>query len=301
MNSKKLIKVIPQIFGGLGNQLFIYASARRLALVNNAELVLNDVSGFVRDYTYQRQYQLDHFHIPCRKATAAERLEPFSRVRRNLKHRVNRYISFEKRSYIKQDSLDFEPRLLKVKPYRNLYLEGYWQSEDYFKDVEDVIRQDLRIHPPDDEKNQAMAKSILSHTAVAIHVRFFDGPEENSVHNAPNDYYRCAIAEIEKRVPNAHYYLFSDNAKESRKRIPLADNRITVVAHNIGETNAYADLWLMTQCQHFIIANSTFSWWGAWLANQRSKTVISPGAMVGRETAWGFNGLIPTSWIVFHV
>ena len=78
-------KIIPRIFGGLGNQLFCYAAARRLALVNHAELVIDDVSGFAFDEVYQRHYQLDHFNIPCRKATAAERLEPFSRVQRYLK------------------------------------------------------------------------------------------------------------------------------------------------------------------------------------------------------------------------
>lgn len=291
-------KIIPRIFGGLGNQLFIYASARRLALVSNAELVLDDVSGFVRDHAYQRQYQLDHFHISCRKAIAAERLEPFSRVRRYLKRRANRDIPFEKRYYIKQEGVDFEPCLLKVKPQGNLYLEGYWQSENYFKDVEDVIRQDLRIHPPKDEKNLAMAASISSHTAVAVHVRFFDEPQVNSIHNAPSDYYSRAIAAMEKMVPNAHYYLFSDKPNAARNRIPVSDNCITVVAHNVGDANAYADLWLMTQCQHFIIANSTFSWWGAWLANNQKKHVIAPGFQTNQgKMSWGFRGLLPDQWL----
>ncbi|WP_176722286.1 hypothetical protein [Candidatus Thiosymbion oneisti] len=95
-----MAKVFARIFGGVGNQLFAYAAARRLAFVNNAELVLDDVSGFVYDHQYQRHYQLDHFRIPCRKAISAERLEPISKVRRYLKRRWNQRLSFERRSYL---------------------------------------------------------------------------------------------------------------------------------------------------------------------------------------------------------
>ena len=133
MYSSQNKKIITRIVGGLGNQLFIYAAARRLALVNHAELVLDDVSGFVRDHDYKRQCQLDHFKITCRKATAAERLEPFSRVSRYLKRRWNQSLPFAQRTYLVQEGMDYEPRLLQLKPQGTLYLEGYWQSEKYFK------------------------------------------------------------------------------------------------------------------------------------------------------------------------
>lgn len=141
-------KIIPRIFGGLGNQLFCYAAARRLALVNNAELVIDDVSGFAYDIDYQRQYQLDHFNIPCRKATAAERMEPFSQVRRVLKRKWNLRRPFAQRTYIQQEGIDFDSRLLNVKPVGKVFMEGYWQSEDYFKDVASTLRQELQITPP---------------------------------------------------------------------------------------------------------------------------------------------------------
>jgi len=107
-----LTKIISRIFGGLGNQLFCYAAARRLALVNNAELVIDNVSGFMHDTDYQRQYQLDHFSIPCRKATSVELLEPFPRIRRYLKRRLNQRRPFAQRSYLVQEGIDFDPRLL---------------------------------------------------------------------------------------------------------------------------------------------------------------------------------------------
>ncbi|SUS08812.1 Glycosyltransferase [uncultured Defluviicoccus sp.] len=291
-------KIIVRIFGGLGNQLFIYAAARRLALVNEAELVLDDVSGFVRDHAYQRHYQLDHFHIPCRKATPAERLEPFARVGRAMIRRWNAGLPFARRTYIQQDGVDFDPRLLNLKPRGTLYLEGYWQSEDYFKDVEPAIRQELVIHPPSDATNQAMAAGIRERTAVAVHIRFFDEPQAAGINNAPGDYYERAVAEMERRVPGAQYYLFSDRPDAARARIPLPDGRITTVDHNRGDAMAHADLWLMTRCRHFIIANSTFSWWGAWLSSHSDKHVIAPGFEM-REgiMAWGFRGLLPERWV----
>jgi hypothetical protein len=290
-------KVVSLIFGGIGNQLFTYAAARRMALVNGAELVLDHVSGFVRD-PYRRSYELDHFNIPCRKATAAERLEPLSRVRRYLKRVANRRRPFEQRRYVQQETPDFDPRLLRIAPRGTVHLEGFWQSEGYFKDVEPTIRDDLRITPPADAANLSMAASIRARTAVAIHVRFFDEPHGPPLNNAPADYYHRAVDEMERLVPDAHYFLFSDRLAEARARIPLGDERVTVVAHNQTAESAYADLWLMSQCRHFITANSTFSWWGAWLAAFPGKQVIAPGfEMRHGKMWWGFAGLLPEEWI----
>lgn len=294
-------KLIPRLFGGLGNQLFIYAAARRLALVNNIELVLDDVSGFAYDTTYKRSYQLHNFNITCRKATAVERLEPCSRLRRALKRKWNQWLPFEQRCYLIQEGIEFDPRLLVYKPQGTVYLEGYWQSENYFKDVAATIRQDLQIKPPADAANLAMAERIRNGTAVAVHVRFFDEPHATGINNASGNYYTRAVEAMERLAPAAHYFLFSDHPEAARARIPLPDARITLVAHNQGDRNAYADLWLMTQCKHFIIANSTFSWWGAWLGAEPEKHVIAPGFEItdrSKVTSWGFKGLIPSRWIL---
>ena len=291
-------KVIARIFGGIGNQLFCYAAARRLALVNHAELVLDDVSGFVRD-KYQRQYMLHHFYIPSRKARYGERLEPLSQYRRYLKRIYNQCLPFHDRSFIKQEGVDFDPRLLTYKSRGTVYLEGYWQSEGYFKDVETTIRQDLQIRPPPDAVNLAIFEQIRGRMAVAIHVRFFDEPQVVTGINAPTDYYARAVAEMERRVPNAHYFIFSDRPEAARSRIPLPDDRITLLRHNLADENAYADLWLMSQCQHFIIANSTFSWWGAWLSSNSSKLILVPNIInYEGKCAWGFSDLIPKEWKV---
>lgn len=299
--------IIVRLRGGLGNQLFAYSVARSLGLRNNVEVVLDDTSGFSYDHKYQRFFQLDHFKIPCRRALRSECLEPFSRIRRYILRRWNDHIPFSDRSYLCQEGVDFDTRILDLKPTGTLYLEGYWQSEEYFKDAEQAIRNDLQIIPPSDMPNLSMVEKINeSATAVAVHVRFFDEPQTAPLtkskdaedNNAPSDYYHRALCEMEKRAPNAHYYVFSDRPEAARARIPLPDERVTLVDHNQGDAMAYADLWLMSQCSHFIIANSTFSWWGAWLSSNSDKVVIAPDfKSAGGVSSWGFTGLIPDKWI----
>jgi len=290
-------KVIARIKGGLGNQLFCYAAARRLALLNNAELVIDEVSGFIRDRLYRRMYALHHFSIPARKATPAERLEPFERYRRAIRKILARRQPFAARRYVEQEQLDFDGRLLNLRVRSSIYLDGLWQSEGYFRDVEQTIRDDLRIIPPADSLNQRISEEIQNSNAVALHVRWFDTPDSAATHNVAVDYYRRAITLIEGRVKSAKYFVFSDNPEAARAKLALPDGRATFVSHNQGDEKSYADLWLMTQCQHFIIANSTFGWWGAWLSKHLEKVVISPGIRLEGKAAWGFAGLIPGRWL----
>lgn len=294
-------KVIVRLKGGLGNQLFSYAAARRLALVNDAELAIDDVTGFVRDHTFRRKYALDRFQIPVRKATAQERLEPFERYRRGLMKRYARYKPIDKRNYIEQQGNDFDPSILALHVRGTLYLDGFWQSENYFKDVEGIIRQDLCILPPDDSDNQEMSQRIGSCTAVCVHVRWFEKTmlsDTKGSYNLTRDYYAKAAKAMTDLVGDAHFFIFSDDPIVARTMFAFPEGRGTVVGHNQGNAMAYADLWLMTQCKHFIIANSTFSWWGAWLAESRAKIVMAPDVKLSGLTAWGFRGLIPKDWLV---
>jgi hypothetical protein len=294
-NSKK---IIVRIWGGIGNQLFCYAAARRLAIMNGAELVIDNVSGFEHDYLYKRTYQLDHFDISSRKANRKELLYPLPRVRRSFIKRFNKFLPYPLRSYISQDGIEFDPRLLKFSLKKDLYLEGYWQSEKYFKDIESILRSDLRITPPIDQENLSMAYKISDCRSVAVHYRFFDSPGQDGVNNISSDYYEKAFKRIKLFVPDAHFFIFSDRLDAAKSEISLPSDQLTFVEINQGDENAYADLWLMTKCENFIIANSTFSWWGAWLSINSHKIVIAPGFVKKTGSmCWGFSGLLPDDWI----
>ena len=287
--------VVARIAGGLGNQLFIYAAARRLALKNDAALVLDTISGFASDNKYQRSFQLDNFAINYRKATSGERFEPFSKIRRYLM-RILSKLNKDNGKFFTDYKNSYDPSILSVSFNGSIYLEGYWQDENYFKDCEDVIRKDLKIKSPTVDLNFSMAKNIKSCLSIAIHVRFFFDPETGM--DVGVSYYNAAIEAMESKFGNAHYYLFSDKPHEAEKKINLPRDRITIVNNNLGDENAYADLWLMSLCDHFIIANSTFSWWGAWLSENNSKYVLAPDYRIhgGGNSAKVFSRTILREW-----
>lgn len=292
------LRVIAHIKGGLGNQLFCYAAARRLAIVNSAELVIDSVNGFTCDTTYQRRYSLNHFNVVGRLATAKERLEPFEWYKRKAAKFLFRLFPFDQRPYLVQEGRSFDSRLLHLKLKRSVYLDGYWQSEKYFKDIEATIRQDLMITPPEDSLNQAYCEKIKQQPrAIALHVRWFGSPNTDSPYNASPSYYQRAIALMKERLGTPHFFLFSDDPTAAREQLSLSKDDVTYVAHNQGDENAYADLWLMSHCKHFITANSTFSWWGAWLSTHPDKQVITPNLNITGITSWGFDGLVPDRWV----
>jgi len=132
---------------------------------------------------------------------------------------------------------------------------------------------------------------------VAVHVRWFDVPSSAGAGNALEMYYRRAIAFVEERIETPYYFLFSDFPAAAREKLDLPVDRVTCVSHNKGDEGAYADLWLMSRCKHFITANSTFSWWGAWLGGSGPRTVVTPDLHTSGKAAWGFPGLIPLGWV----
>lgn len=296
-------KLITRIKGGLGNQLFCYAAARRLAIANQVELIIDDVSGFKYDLAYKRKYALDVFQIPAKKASYFERMEPLGRWRRKLLRLISLRHPLCRQHYILQEGVRFDPEILNLNLNRKVtYFDGFGQSEDYFADIEGVLRQDLIFKPPQDKKNQAMALEIAASQSVAVHVRWFDFDEKNAGSQASDEYYRNALAEIRNRLSSPHLFIFSDQSKETADRFKVltGDMKVTYVTHNQKEDMAYADLWLMSMCKHFVIANSTFSWWGAWLGEKKGvseifapKFVLEPTSNV---TAWGFDRLLPSRW-----
>jgi hypothetical protein len=277
--------IISRITGGLGNQLFIYAASRRLALKNNIDLVLDNISGFTYD-KFKRNYELGNFNIPCRVATATERLEPLSIVRRYFKRLINKKIPINKRSYIFEEGKDFETQLLNLHPKGNIYLEGSFLSENFFKDTEKKIRGDLVFKCPKDSKNLLMLEKIKNATSIAVHVRFPDDKSilfktnSENIFNISNNFYKSfykrAILEINKIVHNPHYFIFSNKPKKVFHVLPFDKGKMTIVDHQCNDNVSYSDLWLMSNCQHFVIPHSTFSWWGAWLSSYNSKIVIVP-------------------------
>lgn len=290
-------EVIGRLFGGVGNQLFIYATARSFALRYQADLYLDTVSGFVEDKVFERQFALENFTTIFEAASAAQRLEPFSKVRRRGARLVSRLLSPAFNGYVSDDSTDFRPELLQLPNRETVYLEGYWQSPRYF--LEPALSNELTIIPPENQPNIEVAERIRLSRATSVHMRFFDQDDQERVQQKEM-YYRKATDTLRGRCDPSHFYVFSDDpdrAEKLSKRIWQDD--FTIVDVNDPASGAYADMWLMSLCDYNIIADSTFSWWGAWFNCSPERIILAPHrSLSGRDAAWKPESLVPSDWIL---
>ena len=299
-------KVVVRLKGGLGNQLFCYAAARRLAWVNDAELVLDAVTGFKYDHLYQRTYALGVFRIPARLATSSEQMEPLGRLRRLIARKISERKPLAQRRYIQQVGVDFDPGIVTLRLQEGTtYFDAFGQSEQYFADIRELLVQDFAMSAPADQANLEVAKQIKASPSVALHVRWFDSGDAAHSSNMSLAYYAQSIPQLLAKIGRGHFFIFSDRPSQTAALLaPLMQGQpYTVVRHNAERGNAEADFWLMRQCRHFIIGNSTFAWWAAWLGehSHEGAQVFAPARNVDPEhsvTAWGFPGLLPERWTV---
>ena len=287
--------VIVHLVGGLGNQMFQYAAGRALAHRNRTQLKL-DVSAFEQDPL--RSYRLHCLNVVASIATTDEVVRLTKRGRglwKRILRRIERYLPTCKRSVFADRSDRFDPDILRVRG--SVYLAGYWQSEKYFKDIEPIIRQDFTIRDAPDPENQKLAHTIANTNSVSLHVRRGDYVSNPRILHkfgvCSLDYYRSAVARIAEEVDDLHFFIFSDDIRWARDHLRW-QYPMTFVAHN-GVDKDYEDLRLMSLCRHHVTANSTFSWWGAWLCANPAKIVIAPKRWFkepGRDT----RDLIPDWW-----
>ncbi len=267
--------VVVKLMGGLGNQLFQYAAARRVALVNNASLKL-DISKFKNDKL--RTYRLKHFNIKAEIADLADIMQ--AKGGAGISGQINRRLAklkpYHRRLWIKERHLHFDPNILKLSS--PVYLEGYWMSEKYFKDIEDTLRQEFTVKSKPSLINEQMAQDIHRTNSVSLHIRRGDkasNPVTSQLHGVcPPEYYQAAVEKIAGIVENPYLFIFSDDPRWTQENLRL-EYQTTYVTHN-GADQDFEDLCLMSQCKHHIVANSTFSWWGAWLGAYPQKIVIAP-------------------------
>lgn len=296
--------IIVQLMGGLGNQLFQYAVGRRIAKMNNFSLKL-DLSWFKyhpRWFKYRpyRPYSLNHFATLKDVASPAEIAElrgsTWFHLKAKLLHKMHVDRPPSRRTMIRERTVDFDPEILQISS--GAYLSGYWQSEKYFKDIEGIIRREFTVITPPDPENIKIANEIRETEAVCIHVRRGDYISDSKANQfiglCSLDYYYRSIDYIMSRVEKPHFYIFSDDPDWTQQHITI-DAPTTYVRNNPSDKN-YEDLRLMMYCKHFIIANSSFSWWGAWLSSNRQKIVVSP-AQWFKGIQYNNDDRVPKEWI----
>lgn len=287
--------IIVQLRGGMGNQMFQYAAGRCLSLRHNVPLKL-DISQF--QYDKLRNYDLSAFTIVEDFAGPAD----LGQVKKSSQKLKNILIDLRSSiggrwpiGYKKEAQFYVDPDFFTLPD--NTYLEGYWQSEKYFKEIKGIIRSDFSIKIPQENQNQGIEEKIKNCTAVSVHIRrgdYISNPETHKTHGICDpEYYEQAVEVIAKQTDNPELFIFSDDITWAKENI-----KMNIPSHFVTNQNSlkgYEDLRLMTMCEHHIIANSTFSWWGAWLCRNPEKIIIAPKKWFSR-TDLDTRDLIPGSW-----
>lgn len=287
--------IVTRLLGGLGNQMFQYALGRALSARHSTVLKL-DTTAF--EAYRLRTYALRHFNI------VADELSPTERRKLGIPQeggtRLGRLISrfLWPPSILTVDERSFEFDAAVLESPVPCYLRGYWQSPKYFAAIDSCIRQELTLRDPPDRQNREAAANISDCVSVCVHVRrgdYVESATTSRFHGTCSPaYYLAAEERLLQQLSNPRLFVFSDDPDWAVQNLRFV-SPVTYFRHN-GAERDYEDLRLMSLCKHHIIANSTFSWWGAWLCRNPDKIVIAPQNWF-REATHSTRDLIPDNWI----
>lgn len=290
--------ILSHILGGLGNQMFQYAAGRSLSLTRDEPLRL-DVSDFA-SYGLHQNFELARvFSGPVSLAVPGD-------VRTVLgwqsSRHIRRIVARPALRFLRSPQLVVEPHFYYWPDICNVqlpcYLVGYWQSERYFAAQTNTIRADFTFRQPLAGRNLELAQEIETINAVSLHIRrgdFVSNPKTMAIHGVcPLAYYESAVRYIAERVDAPHFFVFSDDMDWVRANLNM-DHPCRYVNHNRG-SESYNDMRLMSLCRHYIIANSSFSWWGAWLNPNPEKIVVAPKKWFTKES--NLEDLFPQGWVI---
>lgn len=290
--------VISQIIGGLGNQMFQYAAGKALAEFYGVEFKI-DISGF-KEYK-EHGYFLDKLAISAPVADENE-IAPFFKYKppsgRILKLALEKFdflIPYGTKKIFFEPYFNFNRRFFKLPA--NIYLSGYFQSEKYFKNIEAVIRKEFVLKEKAGELYKELANSINNVNSVSIHFRRGDYVTNQSLNKVfgtpPLNYYYAAVEKIIKTTKDPHFYIFSNDLEWVKNNFKLTLPATYVFSPFIKN---YEELFLMSACKHNIVANSSFSWWGAWLNNHPDKIVVAPKQWLQWKKI-NTQDIVPLDWV----
>lgn len=270
-------RLIVYLNGGLGNQMFQYAAGRAMALRTGAELVLDTWSGFVRDYQYRRNYELEALSVQARHATAGEQL-PIWLYRMENKLHPPPSVTNQRRMYgqfLVENELRFLPEITTTSVSKKTWLVGYWQSPLYFENYTDELQVELMPSAPTAERFLELGDKMRATDSVALGVRFYEESTDPSAHARDGKIkstvdINYAIERLRAQRPTAKFFVFCTNRSPALSELKVPENTV-FATHDDGYDGTLGRLWLISQCRHHIITNSSFYWWGAWLSQSLYK------------------------------
>jgi hypothetical protein len=289
--------IITHLLGGLGNQMFQYALGRALSIQLNQPLRL-DVFDFA-NYRLHHGFELSRIFEGAMEVASSEDMQKvlafraFPIVRRLLSRQE--LAVFRGKNFVVEPCFQYWNGISQVP--QNVYLKGYWQSDKYFKEIVNTLRSDFLFKLPMSYINQMTADKIEQCNSVSLHVRRGDYVQNGNVmpvHALCSiEYYQMAIGQIARQVRQPVFFIFSDDIAWVKEKLNI-DFPCQFVDHNHG-TESYNDMRLMSLCRHHIIANSSFSWWGAWLGQGSGQNVFYPKNWFNNPT-YDICDLIPELW-----
>lgn len=288
--------IIVKVIGGLGNQMFQYAFYESLKdYYKNVKLDIFDFEG----YNLHNGYELESMFKINASYSSKEDSNSFklydSTFISKIIKKVPVFKNFTNKYYFRENQLSYNPEVFKLKS-RNIYFDGYWQSEKYFNYKQDFIRNKLTLKKKLEGRNLKLLNYIQNTQSVSIHIRRGDYliskrniERYGDICNLP--YYNKAISIIQSKISNPKFVIFSDDINWTKKNLKVEDGIYVDWNQNI---NSSLDMILMSKCKNNIIANSTFSWWGAWLNNNSNKIIITPKKWNNDKNT---KDIVPNEWI----
>ncbi len=291
--------IIVKLVGGLGNQMFQYATARALAERHRCELKL-DTSWFRKPGSdTRRSYGLRVFNTVKAQATKREinavKHRSGNKLDRILRSHFRGFFPLRKSYFFEESALHFSPEVLKLTD--NSYLEGFFQYLAYFQSIEKILQDEFQFIKQPNKKNKLILDKIEIQNSVSVHIRrkdYISNKNYRSYFAHPSRlYYKKAMEMINRKVPSPDFYIFSDDIPWVKKHFKNNHN-MHFISHNKGK-NDFEDMRLMQSCKHNITANSSFSWWAAWLNQNPHKIVITPRKWYQDKLA-EMTGKFPPNW-----
>jgi len=281
--------------------MFQYAASKALAAKLATDLKIDTTfykKNFATEIEHQRRYLLNTYfqlHAPLLTAAESQLLTKYSRhIGYRLYKKTSELLGLPSpfRFYQEKTFAGYEPGIHGVSG-RIVYLHGGFQSEKYFMNCADSIREDFTFRSID-PKNASIAEQMQEQESIAIHIRRGDYVQSPYHNTCSVDYYLSAMQRVEATVAKPFYYIFSDDIDWVKEQLNIsADHEF--ITHNNGD-DSYKDMYLMSQCRHNIIANSSFSWWGAWLNQYGKKVVIAPEDWLSYHQV-SARSIVPDAWL----
>lgn len=292
--------ILVKLSGGLGNQMFQYAAARALAFKYQTKLVI-DTSMFAIEYEKvdKREFGLNVFSN-IKPVFSTKFLTSSFYMPSRYDNDIRKLLGCKPRKVFAETKYSFNEEFVNIKP--PVLLDGYWQCEKYFKEFETIIRNDLQFKSFDsNDQNVAIRNEILANQSVSVHVRRGDyvkyGTSNMFYGICDIPYYKKAIQLLLQKRNNLTFYFFSEDPEWVLENLMESGLNAIIVNGNTG-VHSWKDMYLMSLCKHHILANSSFSWWGAWLNQNPEKLVVAPSKWYNTtEPYFSQSDILLADWI----